>query len=395
MLDLIRCAVKNIFRRRSRAMITVLGIAIGMCSVVLVSAVGDVGKNMIELELNGLGAGSLTVSADKAVSNATIGEEEVQVLSQIDGVAEVSPMAVEYTYVSSNQGNTNAVVWGVGAQNESAVKTELIYGRQLDSADQSSASRVCLVDESYAKEVLGHENPVGDTVKIKFSGLYETFEIVGVVRSGGNMMQGLMTQYVPSFFYIPESAMRELTGKTDYSQVWVKLEDGIDRQKAGGKIQRILNAHSDIPGEYYVQDVDEQKQGVSNVLSIVTTVLSCVAGISLVVAGLSIMTVMLVSVSERVREIGIKKSIGASRSTTLFEFFTEALLLSLIGGVSGCFAGVVLSAAGCALVGVSVIINWKLIVFCILFSLGLGALFGLYPAIKASGLHPVDALRKE
>ena len=99
MLDLIRCAVKNIFRRRSRAMITVLGIAIGMCSVVLVSAVGDVGKNMIELELNGLGAGSLTVSADKAVSNATIGEEEVQVLSQIDGVAEVSPMAVEYTYV--------------------------------------------------------------------------------------------------------------------------------------------------------------------------------------------------------------------------------------------------------------------------------------------------------
>ena len=395
MLDLIRCAVKNIFRRRSRAMITVLGIAIGMCSVVLVSAVGDVGKNMIELELNGLGAGSLTVSADKAVSNATIGEEEVQVLSQIDGVAEVSPMAVEYTYVSSNQGNTNAVVWGVGAQNESAVKTELIYGRQLDSADQSSASRVCLVDESYAKEVLGHENPVGDTVKIKFSGLYETFEIVGVVRSGGNMMQGLMTQYVPSFFYIPESAMRELTGKTDYSQVWVKLEDGIDRQKAGGKIQRILNAHSDIPGEYYVQDVDEQKQGVSNVLSIVTTVLSCVAGISLVVAGLSIMTVMLVSVSERVREIGIKKSIGASRSTILFEFFTEALLLSLIGGVSDCFAGAVLSAAGCALVGVSVIINWKLIVFCILFSLGLGALFGLYPAIKASGLHPVDALRKE
>ncbi len=395
MIDVIRCAVKNIFRRRSRAMITVLGIAIGMCSVVLVSAVGDVGKNLIELELSGLGAGSLTVSADQAVSNAVIGEEEVQVLSRIEGVEAVSPMAVQYTYVSSKLGNTNAVVWGVGTQNESAVKTELVYGRQLDSSDQASGARACLVDESYARDILGHENAVGDTVKIQFSGLYETFEIVGIVRSGGNMMQGLMTQYVPSFFYIPDATMQELTGKTDYSQVWVKLEEGIDRQKAGGKIQRILNAHSDIPGEYYVQDVDEQKQGVSNILSIVTTVLSCVAGISLVVAGLSIMTVMLVSVSERVREIGIKKSIGASRSTILFEFFTEALLLSLLGGVSGCLAGAVLSAAGCAFIGVPVILNWKLIAFCILFSLGLGALFGLYPALKASGLHPVDALRKE
>ena len=101
MIDLIRCAVKNIFRRRSRALITVLGIAIGMCSVVLVSAVGDVGKNMIEQELSGFGAGSLTVSVDKSVSNLAIGDDQVQTLSAIDGVEEVSPMAVEYSYVSS------------------------------------------------------------------------------------------------------------------------------------------------------------------------------------------------------------------------------------------------------------------------------------------------------
>lgn len=395
MIDTIRCAVKNIFRRRSRSMITVLGIAIGMCSVVLVSAVGDVGKSMIEQELSGLGAGSLTVSVDQAISDASIGQEEVEVLSRIDGVEQVSPMAVEYAYVSSKQMNTNAVIWGVGSQNESAVKTELVYGRQLDQTDQSTAARVCLVDESYSSDVLGHENSVGETVDIKLSGSYETFEIVGVVRSGGSMMQGLMTQYVPSFFYIPDSTLQELSGKTDYSQVWLKLEEGADREKMGGKIQRILNAGAEVPGEYYVQDVDEQKQGVSNVLSIVTTVLSCVAGISLVVAGLSIMTVMLVSVNERVREIGIKKSIGASRATILFEFFTEALVLSLLGGGLGCLFGVLFSIMGCSLVGVSAIINWKLIIFCILFSLGLGALFGIYPALKASGLPPVDALRKE
>lgn len=395
MIDLIRCAVKNIFRRRSRALITVLGIAIGMCSVVLVSAVGDVGKNMIEQELSGFGAGSLTVSVDKSVSNLAIGDDQVQTLSAIDGVEEVSPMAVEYSYVSSGGTNTNAVIWGVSSKNESAIKTELIYGRKLDGSDQSTDARVCLVDESFAKEVLGRENAVGKQLQIKLSGSYETFEIVGVVRSGGSMMQGLMTQYVPSFFYIPDSTMQELTGKSDYSQVWVKLEDGVDRQKAGTKIQRILDSGADVPGEYYVQDVEEQKQSVSNVLSIITTVLSCVAGISLVVAGLSIMTVMLVSVNERVREIGIKKSIGASRATILFEFFIEALLLSLFGGLSGCLAGVALSTAGCALVGVSVIINWKLLVFCIIFSLVLGALFGLYPALKASGLNPVDALRNE
>ena len=308
MIDLIRCAVKNIFRRRSRALITVLGIAIGMCSVVLVSAVGDVGKNMIEQELSGFGAGSLTVSVDKSVSNLAIGDDQVQTLSAIDGVEEVSPMAVEYSYVSSGGTNTNAVIWGVSSKNESAIKTELIYGRKLDSSDQSTGSRVCLVDESFAKEVLGRKNAIGKQLQIKLSGSYETFEIVGVVRSGGSMMQGLMTQYVPSFFYIPGSTMQELTGKADYSQVWVKLADGVDRQKAGTKIQHILDAGSDIPGEYYVQDVEEQKESVSNVLSIITTVLSCVAGISLVVAGLSIMTVMLVSVNERVREIGIKKS---------------------------------------------------------------------------------------
>lgn len=395
MIDLFRCAVKNIVRRRSRALITVLGIAIGMCSVVLVSAVGDVGKNLIEQELSGFGSGSLTVSVDRSVTNVAIGAEQVQTLHAIDGVEEVSPMAVEYAYVSDGGSNTNAVIWGVSSKNESAIKTELIYGRKLDGSDQSTASRVCLVDESFAREVLGRENAVGKQVSIKLSGSYETFEIVGIVRSGGSMMQGLMTQYVPSFFYIPDSTMQELTGKSDYSQVWVKLAEGVDRHKAGTKIQRILDAGAGTPGEYYVQDVEEQKQNVSNVLSIITTVLSCVAGISLVVAGLSIMTVMLVSVSERVREIGIKKSIGASRTTILFEFFMEALLLSLFGGLTGCFAGVALSAAGCTLLGVSVIINWKLLLFCICFSLGLGALFGIYPALKASGLHPVDALRKE
>ena len=143
-----------------------------------------------------------------------------------------------------------------------------------------------------------------------------------------------------------------------------------------------------------MENLNSHKEQLNSVLDIVTTVLSIIGGISLVVAGLSIMTVMLVSVHERTREIGIKKSIGASKSAILFEFLAESLFITLIGGLAGAAIGTAAVVCGSLMIGLDVILNFRLILFCIGFTMIVGVLFGVYPAVKAAGLKPVDALRQ-
>ena len=144
-----------------------------------------------------------------------------------------------------------------------------------------------------------------------------------------------------------------------------------------------------------MENMAAQMNKLNGILDIVTFVLSVIAGISLVVAGLSIMTVMLVSVNERTREIGIKKSIGASRSTIMKEFLVESLIISLLGSLSGAAAGVFISYLGCLVLSVDFVFNLSMFIFCVAFAVALGILFGVYPALQAVKLKPVDALRCE
>ncbi|MDF2568362.1 MAG: FtsX-like permease family protein [Oscillospiraceae bacterium] len=395
MADCLKNAMRNILRKRLRSVLTITGIAIGVLSVIIISTIGDLGKQTINNELNSIGIGGLAVSCSESATSAELYTTELNEIKSDDSVFEAMPLMLEVTECQIRGEKNKCMVWGVDNGAAKIVSLELLYGRLVNKSDVASSNNVCVVDETYAMETYKRKNIVGKKIEVLLNGGYEDFEVVGVVSSGGNVLQNLMGNYIPSFMYIPFSTLQRLSGRTNFDQIAVKLKQGVDADKAATQIAARLEVQNGVKDSIRVENLANQKEKLNNILNIVTFILAIIAGISLIVAGLSIMTVMLVSVHERTREIGIKKSIGASKATIMMEFLMEALLISLIGSIIGIIIGVTISFFGCMVMGIGFIMNMDLILFCIAFTIAVGVIFGVYPATKAAGLKPVDALRYE
>lgn len=208
-------------------------------------------------------------------------------------------------------------------------------------------------------------------------------------------MQGMMGDFIPSFVYLPYSTMQELSRKSTFDQIAVKTREGVDLDIAAAQLVSAANSASGINNGFKAENMQSQKNKLNDVLGTVTIALSAIAGVSLVVAGLSIMTLMLASVGERTREIGIKKSIGANQGNILSEFLIEAFTISFFGSIIGAIIGILLIIIGCIPFGIPVRLNAGLIIFSMIISMISGVVFGVYPALLASKLNPVDALRYE
>lgn len=393
MFDYIANGSKNIFRKKLRSILTIVGISIGVLSVIVISTIGEVGKVTINSEIDSLGMSGLTVRTVK--SGSELFTAQLSTIEHINDVYDAMPLMLEYTESRMRNVKTDCAVWGIdnGAQN--IVSMELLYGRFINKADVASYENVCIVDENFAQKVYKRTNIVGKTMEISLNGHMESFTVIGVVKTGGSLMQGLIGNYIPCFVYMPYTTLKTYTGKSNFDQIAVKLRGGADPDNTAKAIKASL---SDVMGgadNVRVENLVAQREQLDRILGIVTLVLSVIAGISLIVAGLSIMTVMLVSVSERTKEIGIKKSIGASRRKIMAEFLAESFLISLIGSGSGAAGGIILSVVGCAVLGLPPQLNVPMILFSALFAIAVGVLFGVYPALQAAKLRPVDALRSE
>ncbi len=393
MFDYIISGTRNVFRKKVRSVLTIAGIAIGVLSVVVISTIGEVGKSAINQEIDSIGMSGLTIRTVK--SGSQLFTAQIQSVEALEPVSEAIPLMLEYTESTLRGIKTDCAVWGIDSGAQNVVSMQLLYGRYINQADVASNAAVCIVDESYAEKVYKRTNIVGKTIYISMNGMPEPFEIIGVVKTGGSLMQGLIGNYIPCFVYTPYTTLKNHTGKSNFDQIAVKLKSEADPELAAKEIKASLTGVLGSGENIRVENLAAQREQLDNILGIVTLVLSVIAGISLVVAGLSIMTVMLVSVSERTKEIGIKKSIGASRRKIMMEFLTESFLISGIGSASGVILGVLLSVLGCSALGLAPLLNWEMILFSVLFATGTGVLFGVYPAMQAAKLRPVDALRSE
>lgn len=394
-IDTLRIGFKNLGRKRSRTLLTVTGIAIGVASVVLIASIGDIGKYTVNQEIESLGVGGVMISGNSKTPGAALGEAHLEAIRESGTVDSAIPIVVDYTKSYMRELMLDAVVWGIDYGAGQVIALDPLHGRLITKNDVKAARRVCIVDQNIAQAYYKRDNIVGKTLTLQFAGSYEEFEVVGVVASGGALMQGLMGDMIPSFIYLPYSTMQSLSGKESFDQIAVSIREGVDEDVAGAQLVSICNGASGISGGFKAENVQNQKNRLGGVLDIITIVLSAIAGVSLIVAGLSIMTVMLQSVGERTREIGIKKSIGASQKDILWEFLVEAFTISLIGSLAGTAIGVLLLVVGCLPFGIPLRFNVELILFCIGFSILIGVVFGVYPASIASKMRPVDALRHD
>jgi putative ABC transport system permease protein len=305
------------------------------------------------------------------------------------------PVVLDYTKTYMRELMMDAAVWGIDYGASQVFYLNSLHGRLLTKNDVTAHRDVCVVDQNVARAYYKRDNIVGKTVSIQFASGNRELEIVGVVSSGGNLLQGLIGEVVPCFVYMPYTTLQDYSGKDSFDQIAVKIKPGVDGDIAGEQIQNVLVDYTGVSGGFKAENMASQKEKLDSVLNIITVALSAIAAVSLIVAGLSIMTVMLVSVNERTREIGIKKSIGASRRSILTEFMVEAFAISVIGSLIGTAVGVLLIVVGCLPFGIPIRINSQIVLVCIAFSILVGVVFGVYPASVASKLKPVDALRCE
>ena len=388
-----RNGIRCIFRNKMRTMLTVIGIAVGVMSVVTVASIGELGKTSINTELTGMGMDNLVVSAQSG-SAQKLTENELDRIKKLDTVGNAMPLMSMMTSGKLRGSYGTYMVWGVNEDADNVIDLEVLHGRLLNRGDIAGKAKVCVIDEAIALDNYKRTNIVGKTISLSIGGNTVEFEIAGVVKNGVNTLQNMLGGFIPDFVYIPYSVMQEYSGKSSFDQITVKLEDTAQSVSAAAEVKKMLSAGSS-ESDYSVDNLLSQKEKMNNILSIASAALSAVAGISLIVSGISIMTVMLVSVSERTREIGIKKSIGASRGIIITEFLFESVLITFIGGVIGITAGVIISALIGAAAGSGLTVNFGLCGIVLLISLAVGGIFGVYPAFKAADLKPVDALRYE
>lgn len=380
----------NIFRAKVRSVLTIAGIAVGVFSVTLISTVGAVGTEQVSSTLITMGVDTLLVQAASNSVSVTLTDEDVSEVRKIDGVTDVMPLMASITEAKMINRRVDCYVWGVDKSADKLISLRAKHGRLITNSDSAALSKVCVIDEQFAEEVYGRSNVVGKKLRMFLGGKYHEFLIIGVAQSGLSSLQGMLSNIMPSFMYIPITTMQHLCGRTTYDKIAVKVSgDNFSPRAVTGALDR-KNGHVD---GYICNNLLSQKSQLDDIMLIVTTALSMTAGISLVVSGISVMTAMMMSVSERTREIGIKKAIGARKRDILGEFLAESVLLTLLGSAAGITVGLAVSFAGCVILGVPFSVNVASLVISAVVTALLGAVFGAYPAAKAARLNPAEALR--
>ncbi len=391
MIDMLRSRLRCLLRSRLRTLLTVAGITVGTASVVIVSSIGGIGEASINSELSGMGMDSLVVSAQSG-SSGRLTEKELEKIKSLDTVENAMPLMSIITSGTVKNDKTTLMAWGVNEDADSVIRLEVLYGRLINKGDIAEKNRVCVIDEAIAEEHYKRTNIVGKKITVNIGGSPVEFEVAGVVKNGVNTLQNMLGGFIPDFVYLPYSVMQSSLGRNYFDQITVRLGETAESSETAAAVKNVL---SEDGSGFSVDDLLSRKEQMNNILSIASSALSAVAGVSLVVAGISIMTVMLVSVSERTGEIGIKKSVGASRGAILAEFLIESELMTLIGCLGGIAIGWFVSAVMCHAVGGGVSVDPKIFVTVLCVSLFIGGCFGAYPAYKAASLDPVDALRRE
>lgn len=385
-----KMALKSICSNKMRSFLTMLGIIIGvMALVVLVSLVNGATGSITD-SIHSLGKDMLSVNITDD-NDRPIKFNELTDVIKGDFINEVAPVSSTSVTASSSYAEEESVnITGTTAAYKDIKGLELADGRFLLAPDIENNTNVIIINADLATDVMGRTNVVGE--KIKLNG--KAFLIIGVLESDSTDTASSIASNSSYEAYIPYTAMIRLSDSTslNVSSFYCSVK-GDDMDLAESALEDLLLERFEDEDSYKIYNQSIIEEAMESVTGTLSLLLGGIAGISLLVGGIGIMNIMLVSVTERTREIGIRKAIGAGRPAILFQFLIEALMVSLIG----CFIGIGLSWCIIMIVNVVGDVSYSLsagvAVLSILFSLGIGILFGLYPANKASKMKPIDALR--
>lgn len=395
MTDYFRCAFRNLGRKQLRTLLTIMGIAIGVASVVIIANISQCGTNAVTGEMDSLGLSGLFITKSGKDQNAVLDSQDLRLIGKMDQVELTTPVMMADTQISVRNIDSDAVLWGIDCNAGNVVSLQAIYGRLFTQRDISIGANVCLVDENFSKKAYSRCNIVGKRINISCGGSMQKFTVIGVIKTGTGLLENAIGDYIPTFVYVPYTTMQTMGQRNDFDEIAVKLKANAHADSVGKLILTRLDVTKGTVNAFISNNLAKQKNGLLQIMGIVTLILSAVGAVSLFVASLSIMTTMLVSVTERTREIGIKKALGATRFAIMSEFLFEAVMLSLIGSAAGIAVGMGISWILSACFHMTLAFRPDIMLIAAAFAILSGTVFSIYPASQASRLKPVDALRQE
>ncbi|MFH1029402.1 MAG: ABC transporter permease, partial [Pseudomonadota bacterium] len=389
-LETILIAMREIRRNVMRSSLTILGIVIGVAAVITMVTVGDGATKQVAYEISSLGSNMLDVRPGQSfrgpggtrsgapmfkIADAEAIEREVAGLA---GVAPITGKSVQAIYGNENwatniTGSTNSFLrvrnWVVSS------------GRQFTDGELRAGAAVCIIGATIRKQLFGEQDPVGHTIRLEKI----SCQVIGELKSKGQ--SGFGTDQ-DDFVLMPlRTVQRRIVGKNDISSISVSAQDGVSTEKVKEDIERLLRERRHLgkkeEDDFNVRDMQEIVKTLTGTTRLLTALLGAVAAVSLLVGGIGIMNIMLVSVTERTREIGIRLAIGAMEKQVLMQFLIEAVVLSCFGGIIGIILGIAAAAAGASALKVPLIFNIGIIVIAFVFSAAVGVVFGFFPARKA------------
>ena len=418
MFENIRLSFQGIFSHKIRSFLTMLGIIIGIAAIIAIVSTIKGTQEQIKNNLIGSGNNTVTVTLKKGDDQIDYQWEGVpdgvpvitkDVKKQIEDVEQVQSCTV-YRYRSyidslfyKNKMLDSGSVYGIDEDYLDTAGYQIERGKGFPPADYKGTSKVCLVDDTVVASVFGDVDPIGKILDIRG----EPFTVLGVVTESTdfepviNSIEDywMYNQQSGGKIYIPSEAWPIIFSYDEPQNVIAKAVDTDSMTQAGKKTADILNetlsVNDDSGIKYKSEDLLDQAKSLQDLSSSTNNMLIWIASISLLVGGIGVMNIMLVSVTERTREIGLKKALGARRGRILMQFLTEASVLTSIGGLIGVAAGIGLAQVVSKMAEVPVAISTPAIIISVLFSMVVGIVFGLIPSIKAARLNPIDALRYE
>ncbi|MEG1848791.1 MAG: ABC transporter permease [Lachnospiraceae bacterium] len=403
--EYIKIALMNIKGNKGRSILTMLGIIIGISSVIMIISIGNGVKAEINGELEAMAGGQLYLAVNNAgkseKSLITLNDDDFEAIrDKVDHVIGVTPnYSMWGSTVKGRRGAFDANVQAGTESQEFVSKDPIIAGHYFTAADYSSARKVCVVTESTAKQLFGTTNILGMTVEVTVYNVTQELTIVGIRKDAAGGLMSAMNGGTMSQIEMPISVLGDSYGfwVRDFEGCYIIGEGSEYSAQIAQDAIHLMEGRKNVRGEnaFEIQNFNDQMGQINSVLNSLTIFIVFVAAISLLVGGIGVMNIMLVSVTERTREIGIRKALGARTKSIMVQFLSESAIITLVGGLIGILIGVIGAFAICGALGFPAQVHATTVLGASIFSSAVGIFFGLYPAKKAAKLSPIEALRHE